>query len=218
MKKYLYFVALAVSVLAVSCSNNAKNKIDATDSQTVATAQGEQLAVDVQASSINWKGFKPGSSHHGTIDIKDGNITVGADQSASGSFIIDMNSIVDADLTDQSMNEMLVNHLKSADFFDVATYPESEFSITKIEPATNDTITHLISGNLKMKGIEKNITFGAKITKEGDVYKAVTVPFTIDRTQWKVEYGSKTIFADLKDKIIDDNIELQINIVAKAAK
>ena len=66
-----------------------------------------------------------------------------------------------------------------------------------------------------MKDIEKNITFGAKITKDGDIYKAVTVPFTIDRTQWKVEYGSKTIFADLKDKIIQDEIELQITIVAR---
>ena len=59
---------------------------------------------------------------------------------------------------------------------------------------------------------------GAKITKEGDAYKAVTVPFTIDRTQWNVQYGSKSIFADLKDKFIDDNIELQITIIAKAAK
>ncbi|MDL2215439.1 YceI family protein, partial [Dysgonomonas sp. OttesenSCG-928-M03] len=82
----------------------------------------------------------------------------------------------------------------------------------------NDSITHLISGNLKMKDVEKNITFGVKITKDADTYKAITVPFTIDRTQWNVQYGSKTIFANLKDKIIDDNIELQITIVAKAAK
>lgn len=69
-----------------------------------------------------------------------------------------------------------------------------------------------------MKDVDKNITFGAKITKEGDVYKAVTVPFTIDRTQWNVKYGSKSLFAELKDNIVNDNIELQITIVAKATK
>ena len=130
-----------------------------------------------------------------------------------------MNAIKDEDLTDAKMNDMLVNHLKSADFFDVATYPESSFAITKVEAvAGNDSITHTISGNLKMKDVDKNITFGAKITKEGDVYKAVTVPFTIDRTQWNVKYGSKSLFAELKDNIVNDNIELQITIVAKATK
>jgi hypothetical protein len=66
--------------------------------------------------------------------------------------------------------------------------------------------------------VEKNISFGAKVTKEGELYKAVTVPFTIDRTQWNVKYGSKTLFANLKENIVNDNIELQITVVAKAAQ
>lgn len=215
MKKYLFFVALATGLIGFSCGHNAKNKIEATDSQEVASGAGDSLVVDVNASSIKWTGYKPGSSHHGTIALKEGNLIVGADQTASGSFVIDMNAIVDEDITDAKMNEMLVNHLKSADFFDVEKYPTSTFTITKIESVTNDTVTHKISGNLKMKDIEKNITFGAKITKEGDVYKAATVPFTIDRTQWNVQYGSKSIVGDLKDKIINDDIQLEIVIVAK---
>lgn len=215
MKKYLFFAALAVGLVAVSCSNNAKNKIDATDSQEAAAGAGDTLVVDVKGSSIKWTGFKPGSSHHGTIGLKEGSLIVAADQTASGSFVIDMNSIVDEDITDEKMNEMLVNHLKSPDFFDVEKYPTSTFTITKIEPVTNDSVTHSVSGNLKMKDAEKNITFGAKITKEGDVYKAVSVPFTIDRTQWNVQYGSKSIVGDLKDKIINDDIQLEIVIVAQ---
>lgn len=215
MKKYLFFVALATGLVAISCTNSAKNKIEATASQEAATGEGQSLTVDVNASSIKWTGYKPGSSHHGTITLKEGNLTVGADQTASGSFVIDMNSIVDQDIEDAKMNEMLVNHLKSADFFDVEKYPTSTFTITKIEPVTNDTITHKVSGNLKMKDVEKNITFGAKISKEGNVYKAATVPFTIDRTQWNVQYGSKSIVGDLKDKIINDDIQLEIVLVAQ---
>lgn len=217
MKSYL--LALSILLFAASCSNSPKNKIEGTDSQAVAEGSGEQLVVDTQASSIHWIGTKPGGSHHGTIAIKEGNLAINGTEVASGSFTIDMNAIVNEDLTDQKMNEMLINHLKSADFFEVEKYPTSSFAITKVEAIpSNDSITHRISGNLKMKDVEKNITFDAKITKEGDAYKAVTVPFTIDRTQWNVQYGSKSIFADLKDKFIDDNIELQITIIAKAAK
>ncbi len=217
MKTYL--LTLSVLLLAVSCGNSPKNKIDGTDSQTVASGEGEKLVVDAQVSSIKWVGSKPGGDHHGTIGLKEGGLNINGENVASGAFIIDMNSIKDEDLTDGKMNEMLVNHLKSADFFDVATYPESSFAITKVEAvAGNDSITHTISGNLKMKDTEKNITFGAKITKEGDIYKAVSVPFTIDRTQWNVKYGSKSLFAELKDNIVNDNIELQITIVAKAQK
>lgn len=216
MKSYL--LVLSILLLAVSCSNSPKNKIEGTDSQAIADGSGQQLTVDTQASSIHWVGTKPGGSHHGTIAIKEGNLAINGTEVASGSFTIDMNAIVDEDLTDKKMNDMLVTHLKSADFFDVAKYPTSSFTITKVEAVSgNDSITHRISGNLKMKDAEKNITFDAKITKEGDAYKAVTVPFTIDRTQWNVQYGSKSIFADLKDKFIDDNIELQITIIAKAA-
>lgn len=216
MKSYL--LVLSILLFAASCSNSPKNKIEGTDSQSIADGSGEQLVVDTQASSIHWIGSKPGGSHHGTIAIKEGSLAINGTEVASGSFTIDMNAIVDEDLTDQKMNNMLVTHLKSADFFDVEKYPTSSFAITKVEAvAGNDSITHHISGNLKMKDVEKNITFGAKITKEGDAYKAVTVPFTIDRTQWNVQYGSKSIFADLKDKFIDDNIELQITIIAKAA-
>lgn len=216
MKSYL--LVLSILLFAASCSNSPKNKIEGTDSQSIADGSGEQLVVDTQASSIHWIGSKPGGSHHGTIAIKEGSLAINGTEVASGSFTIDMNAIVDEDLTDQKMNNMLVTHLKSADFFDVEKYPTSSFAITKVEAvAGNDSITHHISGNLKMKDVEKNITFGAKIMKEGDAYKAVTVPFTIDRTQWNVQYGSKSIFADLKDKFIDDNIELQITIIAKAA-
>ena len=39
--------------------------------------------------------------------------------------------------------------------------------------------------------------------------------FIIDRTQWGVNYGSKSIFDDLGDKFINDDMELKILILAK---
>jgi len=37
----------------------------------------------------------------------------------------------------------------------------------------------------------------------------------IDRTKWDVNYGSKSLFDNLGDKFISDNIELQIELQAK---
>ncbi|WP_108821716.1 YceI family protein [Dysgonomonas sp. Marseille-P4361] len=215
MKKYL--MMLSAAMLMFSCGGNTpKNKVDGTDAEKAASGEGQELVVDTQASSIYWKGSKVGGEHDGTISLKSGSLAVNGEEVVSGSFVVDMNSIVNNDLTQKEMNEMLVNHLKSEDFFDVAKYPESSFAVTKIVPAevATDSVTHMVSGNFKMKDAEKNITFGAKITKEGNVYKAVTVPFTIDRTQWGVQYGSKSIFSDLKENIVSDFIELQITIVA----
>lgn len=218
MKTYL--LAIAIVLFAVSCNTTTKNKVEGTDAQAAASGTGEQLTVIVPSSSIQWKGSKVGGEHVGTIALKSGSLAINGEEVASGSFIIDMNSIVDKDLPTQVLKDQLTDHLKSGDFFDVVTYPESTFTITKVEKAANatDSINYNVSGNLKMKDVEKNITFGAKVTKEGDVYKAVTVPFTIDRTQWNVKYGSKTLFDDLKENIVNDNIELQITIVAKATK
>lgn len=187
-------------------------------SATVSAQTGKKLIVDTTASSIKWKGSKIGGDHTGTIGIKNGELIVNGQEVVSGYFIIDMNNILNEDLLDQKTKDMLVNHLKSVDFFDVTKYPESTFTITKVDVLSVQNGDINISGNLKMKDVEKGVTFKAKITKDGDVYKAVTVPFNIDRTQWNVKYGSKTIFKELTDNIISDNIELQITIVAKEVK
>lgn len=219
MKKYFYLAAITLGVLVSACNNQSKNKVEATDAQSQAEVVGENLTVDTQASSISWTGFKPGGSHNGTISIKEGSLVTGANDSIAGSFIIDMNSIVNEDLTDAATNAKLVGHLKSADFFDVETYPTSEFVITSVTPVdnANDSITHIISGNLKMKDAEKNISFGAKVSQDGSKYTAKSVPFTIDRSQWNIKYGSKSFFDDLKDNFINDDIQLQITIVANPA-
>jgi ABC-type Fe3+/spermidine/putrescine transport system ATPase subunit len=66
-----------------------------------------------------------------------------------------MNKILCEDLTDAKMNEQLVGHLKNADFFDVAKYPEGKFTITTVEKLNDGVNTHRISGNLELKGVSK---------------------------------------------------------------
>ena len=216
MKAY-YLLAAVALFIATSCSSKSGNKVDASDAKEATANVGSQkLVVDTLASTVAWKGYKPGGSHHGTLGIKQGELSVENGELVSGTFTLDMNKILCEDLTDAKMNEQLVGHLKSADFFDVAKYPEGKFTITTVEKLNDGVNTHRISVNLVLKGVSKNITFDAKVTNEGTSYKATTATFTIDRTQWGVNYGSKNIFKDLKDSFINDDMEVTITIVANA--
>ena len=216
MKAY-YLLAAVALFIATSCSSKSGNKVDASDAKEATANVGSQkLVVDTLASTLAWKGYKPGGSHHGTLGIKQGELSIENGELVSGTFTLDMNKILCEDLTDAKMNEQLVGHLKSADFFDVAKYPEGKFTITTVEKLNDGVNTHRISGNLELKGVSKNITFDANVTNEGTIYKATTATFTIDRTQWGVNYGSKNIFKDLKDSFINDDMEVTITIVANA--
>ncbi len=223
MKKlHLVISACCIALLPFSsCNRNAsENKTQASDSQELAESgiSSKHLAVDILESKIYWKGSMPLNSHHGTLGLKEGNLYINGTQLESGNFIIDMNTIFCEDLKDPKMSEKLIGHLQSPDFFDVGKYPEGRFAITKVEDFATDSTTHRINGNLYLKGVEKNISFTAKITKEGEIYKAVAGPFTIDRTQWGVNYKSKNIFKDLQDSFIKDEIEIRLLILAKEAK
>jgi hypothetical protein len=59
------------------------------------------------------------------------------------------------------------------------------------------------------------LNFHATITVDGDVVTLTSETFTINRTQWNVNYSSKSVFDDLKDKFINDDIELKVTVTAK---
>jgi len=130
---------------------------------------------------------------------------------------MDMNSIVNVDLTDAALNAKLTGHLKSDDFFGTAKFPVSKFEITKVDalndpnkPGMNSTIT----GNLTIKDITKSISFPAEIRIENGVLNA-KADFDIDRTEWNVKYGSGKFFENLGDKMISDNFNLKLSLTAK---
>jgi polyisoprenoid-binding protein YceI len=215
MKALNYLIALSFIAFISACgSKSSSEKTEASAAKDVAVSEGQHLSVDLTASVIYWKGFKPAGSHHGKLSIKSGDLYIADGLLKSGTFVLDMNSIDVEDLEAGKGKEKLEGHLKSADFFDVEKYPEGKFTITGVEVLSGSEFTHRISGNLELKDAVKNISFDAKLTKEGDRYTAQPAPFSIDRTQWGVNYGSKNIFKDLKDTFINHQMEITITLVA----
>lgn len=212
--KVLSFIAVAAFL--ASCGGPQGDKAQTGEAQEVSVKSGDvTLNVDLAASNVEWIGTKPTGQHNGTISISEGNLLLANGAVVGGKFTIDMNSIVCLDLTDATDNGKLVGHLKSPDFFEVETYPTAVFEITSAEAVQgNPAATHNITGNLTMKNVTKSITFPAMVTVSDDGVTASTPAFLIDRTQWNVQYGSKTLFANLKDNFINDEISLVINLKA----
>jgi polyisoprenoid-binding protein YceI len=219
MKRSIFLIGLVIAF--VSCkSKPSAESAGAGDAQNVAVASGTEYTLNASSSSLNWKGLKPGGEHTGVVSISEGKINAENGTIVSGTFTIDLNSITNTDLTDAGMNGKLVGHLKSPDFFDVAQFPTAKFELVSVSniaattPAVADSVqaTHQVTGNLIMKGVTRSISFPAQIDVSESTIKAVTAPFAIDRTQWGVNYGSKSIFAELKDKFINDEMIITLNL------
>jgi hypothetical protein len=176
----------------------------------------ETFLADTRSSNVEWIGARPASQHNGIVSLKEGRLMVSEGEIAGGSFVIDLENIEVLDITDPSRNARLKAHLESDDFFDVPNHPEAVFEITRVEKIENPSgdNTHMITGNLTMRGVTRSVTFNAAIDVAGDQVSAISEQFVIDRTEWGVNYQSQTVSAGLLDRFILDDIALVINLTA----
>ena len=86
------------------------------------TMEAQKKDVNITESQVVWKGYKVAGSHTGTISIQAGTLEFNNNELVGGTFIMDMTTIGSTDLSGE-YKEKLDGHLKSDDFFGVATYP-----------------------------------------------------------------------------------------------
>jgi polyisoprenoid-binding protein YceI len=170
--------------------------------------KADTYKVDASKSSITWVGKKLTGSHNGTIDLQSGSLSFNGKKLAGGNFVIDMTTIKDAD---KSAN--LEKHLKADDFFGTDKFATSTFTIKKVAGNGN---TVNVTGDLTIKGITNSITFPATLAWNADgSVTASADKVSVDRTKFGIKYKSKSIFPDVGDKMINDEFELAIKLVAK---
>ena len=225
MKKQLFHILLFSSLFILASACKSKNYDDggAKDAGSVAAASDAAISytVDPAQSVINWEGYKPTGTHTGTVKISEGTFSMKNGTIESGQFVIDMSTINNTDL-EGKMKANLEAHLKGTadekrnDFFDIRTYPTGSFAVTKVTKLMNDPeATHIVNGNLTLRDQTKQVSFRAKVEANGDQITTTSVPFKIDRTEWNIQYKSQKFFDDLKDNFINDEMGIQINLVAK---
>lgn len=214
---FLKIFAVVALVSFTNCGDNKAKEAETTDAAEASVAQETAITfnANTEGSMIEWKGFKPTGSHTGTIAISEGSVSVNEGSIESGNFTIDMNSIVVTDIpAEEEGNAKLRGHLTSADFFDAEKFPTAKFEVTGISTVEGKT---MLAGNLTMKEKTNNISIPVTTSIEGDVMKLTSETFTIDRSKWNVQYGSKSFFDNLGDKFINDDIELKVTLVANKA-
>lgn len=222
MKRLLLnaFVVASLGLGFTACKNN-NNEAETAEAKDAATAEAEAMEykVDTTASTIEWQGSKPTGNHTGTIAVKQGTFMATDSTIQSGTFVIDMKSIEVTDLEGEEKSNLEAHLMgtvegKEGDFFNVQEFPEATFEVTGI---TEEEGATMLQGNLTMKEVTKNITFPVTISKDNDTYTISSEDFSIDRTKWNVNYGSKSVFEGLGDQFINDDIQLTINLKAKKA-
>lgn len=178
----------------------------------------QQLKVSTEKSWIKWTGRNIGNLHWGAIKLKQGELKVDNGRITGGNFAINMDSIQCDDITDSDLNKLLVWHLKNPDFFDTETYPEAHFRISAVKDisdATPGKPNIEIAGELTIKGISNEINFQAVTGWNSDGVLFAQAVLDIDRTRWKVMYGSGRFFERLGMHLVNDLISLQLYIVAE---
>lgn len=222
MKKKILnlFVVTSVALATIACKSDKKNQVTPAEAQETAMAGNDsnQYEIDTKASTIEWKGKKPTGEHVGIIEIESGTFTATKDEIESGNLIIDMEtiSVKDEGISDKD-RENLENHLKGTardketDFFNVKKYPTATFKVTGINEKDGKK---MLQGNLTIKEETKNIEFPVTTSINEEEILLESEPFIIDRTDWKVNYGSKSVFDNLGDNFISDDMELKIKVKA----
>lgn len=172
---------------------------------SAATLNAQNFTADVKKSNLQWHGKKVTGEHYGNINLKSGTLEMKDNQIVKGTFVIDMASITNTDLTDAGYNTKLVNHLKSDDFFGVEKHPEAKIEIVKSSQFSNNEAT--VDAKLTIKNITHPISF--KVIKEANTYNAIIV---VDRSKFDVRYGSGSFFDGLGDKMIYDEFTMTVTV------
>lgn len=182
MKKALFGLAVlvvaSIGISAFSFKSEQKNLI----SYNVLT----------DYSKVEWVGSKKSGYHSGAFKVKSGDIKLDGTKLAGGKFVIDMNSL---SLIGEDAPKF-VEHLKSDDFFGVASFNEATFEISNVEYISESDVK--INGSLSLKGVSVPISFPAVIRNSDDKKFFAQAFFSIDRTLWGIKYGAPNISNDVQ--------------------
>jgi formylglycine-generating enzyme required for sulfatase activity/polyisoprenoid-binding protein YceI len=120
-----------------------------------------------------------------------------------------------------SEHELLTDALLNKGFFNVKDHPIAKFISTEIregapEDSSMEGATHEIEGNFNLNGIEKSITFPAKIEVEGSglVLKS---EFSLNRKDFDVNFTKPIKLIPLKDENIAHLVALKVSVKAEAS-
>ena len=211
MRTSIVVTILSGLIFLSACGDPAADKSRAVTGEAARTAspataaQGTKYLITPQNSKIEFVGSKVTGHHNGSFQDFSGQIDYTGNVEQSRVNITIKTDSLTTDTAD------LTKHLKTADFFDVAKYPEATFVSTAIKPGGEKGASHTVTGNLTMHGATKSVSFPATIAVTGDV-ASVDANFSVNRKDFGINY------AGAANNLIRDDVVLTLTIRANKAR
>lgn len=234
--------ALLIFTLGYCQQASKEQALEASEEQPVQsiTELATWHPIDTTMSITTWIGSKPTGQHNGIIPFQNGEIGVYQNEIVGGKFQINIRGLKVMDLQkDPEKNEKLHSHLMSEDFFAADSFPSASFEVTEVAPYDSAKLpqdtqsrfeseyapetlsafmvpdpTHLVTGNLSMRGVTKSITFPAKFVQLANLIR-IEARFNLNRTDWNLSYSDEASVLDkARDKFIFNTVNVGLYVEA----
>lgn len=166
----------------------------------------EKVEVNPAESKLVYVGKKVTGEHTGEVKLAKGHLNFKGETLTAGEFEIDMTSIVNNDITDKDYHQKFLDHMMSEDFFNTAKFKTAGLKIKSAKKGKDNK--YAITADLTIKGVTAPVKFDAVVTKEKATAKVV-----FDRTKYGIKFKSGKFFKDLGDKLIYDDVTLDVALV-----
>ena len=164
----------------------------------------QEKLLKIETSNIRWFGEEiTGKQHYGDLKFSSGYIQINDEVISSGNFIVNMNSLTVEDLSGGG-KKRLEGHLKSTAFFGVSDHPQATLNISSLAEINGNS--QILVGELTIKGITHPINFSITLSSENNA----TAMLVFDRSKYDVRFRSGSFFDELGDKLILDDIKLEV--------
>ena len=164
----------------------------------------QEKLLKIETSNIRWFGEEiTGKQHYGDLKFSSGYIQINDEVISSGNFIVNMNSLTVEDLSGGG-KKRLEGHLKSTAFFGVSDHPQATLNISSLVEINGNS--QILVGELTIKGITHPINFSITLSSENNA----TAMLVFDRSKYDVRFRSGSFFDELGDKLILDDIKLEV--------
>ncbi len=213
MFKRHFLLASIILLFMVGCGK----KSDMKDAKVSTTSQLnlEEGSYNIirEKSELKWTGKELTSkTHTGILFLKEGRINIDSNGMIEGKVVIDMTSINVTDLQGE-WKDKLEGHLKSPDFFGVDNFPTAFITFqSTIKPNKENKIN--LDGELTIKDITHPLSFTVDLMHTEPFLKAQAI-LSFDRSKYDVRFRSGKFFENLGDKLILDDINIDIILASQ---
>jgi polyisoprenoid-binding protein YceI len=162
--------------------------------------------INLADSALKWYGKEiSGKEHYGSLKFKSGSINVSNGKLTGGAFEIDMTSLDVEDLEGE-WAQKLEGHLKADDFFGVDQFKTAFLVLTSVKEGSDNTFE--AAGDLTVRGK----THPVSVTFEAAGANKMNASMVFDRSKYDVKFRSGAFFSDLGDKLILDDIKVEVTL------